>query len=414
MGAVDVQREIQDLVAFEGRLAGGESERLAAEHLATRLRGQRRSVDVEPIGVHPNWALTHALHAFLAVAGSLLSVAFPLIGIVILAVVSLSALGDLTGTLLLLRRLTGRRASQNVLSREDGGKAGRLVLVAHYDAARAGAIFGPRALERRATLAKRLRFPLGLGGGFLLSILLVLLCTLVRGLGVESTFVSVVQFIPTVLLVLAIPVLLDVQLSRPVPGAGDNASGVATVLALAERYGGELESLDLWVLFTGAEEGMALGMREWLKAHRTELPRGRTVFLNIDGTARGTIRYTTAEGFLLPASYDARLVAICEEIADADENGRFGARAHVSRQTSDTVPVHARGHPAIKVSCLGALDYQPNYHQPTDTPDRVDPEALERAFGFCSALIERMDERLGPDLERQAEAAGATREAPSQ
>lgn len=405
MAGVEVRREIEELVAFEGRLAGSESEREAAEHLAERLRSQGRGVEVEPISVHPNWALTHALHALLAVAGSLVSVALPLVGIVILALVALSALGDLTGTLLLLRRLTGRRASQNVISREDSDKPGALVLVAHYDAARAGAIFGPKALERRATIAKRLRSPIGLGGGFLISIFLILFCTLVRGLGIEATILSVVQFVPTVLLVLAVPVLLDIQLSAPVPGAADNASGVATVLALAERYGGKLEQLDLWVLFTGAGEAMSLGIREWLKRHRTELPRGRTVFLNVDKVAHGTVRYTTKEGFLLAASYDSRLVTICEEIAEGDEEDRFGARAVVTRETSDTVPVHARGHPAIKVSCLGALDYQPNYHQPTDTADRVDDDALGRGYEFCSALIEQMDERLGPDLASLAEAA---------
>lgn len=405
MAAVDAQREIEELVAFEGRLAGSEAERRAAEHLAERLRALGREVDTEPIAVHPNWALTHALHALLAVVGSLVSVAFPLVGIVILAAVTLSALGDLTGTLFLLRRLTGRRASQNVVSREDGGKAGALVLVAHYDTARAGAIFGPKLLERRATLAKRLRLPVGLGGGFLIAIVVVLFCTVVRGLGVESTLLSVVQFIPTVLLVIAIPLLLDIQLSGAVPGAADNASGVATVLALAERYGGALEKLDLWVLFTGAGEGLALGMREWLKAHRTELPRERTVFLCVDKVGNGTVRYTTKEGFLLAASYDPRLVEACEEIADEDDDGRFGARGIVTRETSDAQPARARGHPALKISCLGTLDYQPNYHQPTDTPDRVDPEALQRAFDFGSALIERLDERLAPDLDSLAEAA---------
>ena len=400
--AVDTRREIHDLVAFEGRLAGSDAERRAAEHLAERLRSLGRQVEIESIGVHPNWALTHMLHALLAVVGSLVSVGLPLVGIVILALVTLSALGDLTGTLFLLRRLTGRRASQNVVSPEDGGKSGKLVLVAHYDAPRAGVIFSPRLLERRATAAKRLRLPMGLGGLFVLAIVVILFCTVIRGLGVESVLLSVVQFIPTVLLVLAVPLLADIQLSRPVPGAADNASGVAAALALAERHGGDLDHLDLWVLFTGAGEAMALGMREWLKAHRRELPPERTLFVNVDKVANGTVRYTTKEGFVLATSYDSSLVELCEEIADEDEDGRFAARGVVTRETSDGLLARARGNPAIKVSCLNALDYQPNYHQPTDTPDRVDPDALERAVAFCSTLIERIDERVGPDVERSA------------
>lgn len=401
---MEAQREIEGLVAFEGRVAGTDSERRAAEHLASRLRELGREADVEPISVHPNHALAHLIHALLAIAGSLVSVGSPLIGALIVAFAALSALGDMTGTLFLVRRLTGSRASQNVVSREDGGRSGVLVLVAHYDAARGGSIFGRRAVERRAALAKRLKLPVGLGGAFALAILAVLLCAVLRILGLDSVLVSVVQFVPTVLLVLALPLLADIQLAPASPGAADNASGVATALRLAQRHGDDLEHLDLWMLFTGAEESMALGMREWLKRHRSELPRDRTVFVNLDKVAHGTIRYTTKEGLVLAASNDPDLVAMCDDIASEDgEDGRFGARPLVARTTSDALAARARGFRAITISCLGALDYQPNQHQPTDTPDRVDADALERAFEFCSALLERIDERFGPEAERVAE-----------
>jgi len=52
----------------------------------------------------------------------------------------------------------------------------------------------------------------------------------------------------------------------------------------------------------------------------------------------------------------------------------------------------------VSVSCAGARGYAPHYHQPTDLPENVDPEALERAFGFCSELIELLDEEIGPEL----------------
>jgi hypothetical protein len=42
----------------------------------------------------------------------------------------------------------------------------------------------------------------------------------------------------------------------------------------------------------------------------------------------------------------------------------------------------------------------PNYHQFSDTPEQVDPDALDRAFNFCTDLIELIDERIGPDLAR--------------
>jgi hypothetical protein len=399
---VDARREIEGLVAFEGRIAGSDAERRAAAHLAGRLRELGREVQIEPTTVHPNWALTHLIHALLAIAGSLVAVASPPIGALIAAFAALSTLGDLTGTLFLVRRLTGRRASQNVLSREDGSKLGVVVLVAHYDAARGGSIFGPGAAERRATLAKRLRLPLGLGGGFVLAVLVILVCAVLRVLGLDSLLVSVVQFVPTALLILALPLLADLQLSPASPGAADNASGVATALRLAESRGGGLRHADLWLLFTGAEEPMALGMREWLRRHRTDLERDRMVFLNLDMVASGTVRYAAREGPVVATSADAGLVEICEEIASGDgDDDRFGARPLVARTTSDALAARARGYRAITLSCRGALDYQPNQHQPTDTPDRVDPEALERAFAFASAVIRRVDidmERLDPQV----------------
>jgi Iap family predicted aminopeptidase len=185
-----------------------------------------------------------------------------------------------------------------------------------------------------------------------------------------------------------------------VPGANDNASGVATALALAERHGGRLEHLDLWVLFTGSGEGFALGMRDFLRRHKSGLDRARTVFLNVDMVGSGTVRFATREGFVVAIRSHPQLVELCEEIADDDQDqNAFGAKAVVSRVGSDGHAARSGGYPALSVSCLNALDYFPHYHQPTDTPDNVEPEALERAFGFCSELIGRLDKTVGPELQ---------------
>ena len=392
--------EIEALVAIEGRGPGTDAERRAARHLEAQLEALGREAEVEPISIYPNWPVTHAIHAVLVIVGSVLSVDAPLLGLIVVLVAAISAFGDLTGTFYLVRRLTGRRASQNVASREDGGKSGILVLVAHYDAARSGMIFGRRAVERRAVLGRLIRRPIGPFEPFFWSIVGVLACCLLRVIGLDVLAVTVVQFVFTVILIISVPLLVDVALSNVVPGANDNASGVATVLRLADRYGGELEHFDVWVLFTGAEEALLLGMQEWLKAHRRELDATRTIFLNVDKVGFGTVRYATKEGFVVATAYHPTLVDLCEELAEDD---RFGARGYVSRSTTDAHAARTRGFPAISISCLNALDYAPHYHQHTDTPDRLDEEALERGHDFCAGLIELVDERIGPSLERAAE-----------
>ncbi len=395
---MDVQAEVDALVGFERRAPGTDAERRAAQHLARRLRESGREAEVESIEVRPGWPLTHMLHALLAVAGSLVAVAAPVVGLLILFVAAVSTLGDLTGTFFLVRRITPRRASQNVLSREDSGKGGTLVLVAHYDAPRTGALFAPRVLSLRATLGKRIRRPIGPAGIFFWSIVVLFVCAGLRLLGIESLALTIVQFVPTVLLVLSVPLLADVQLGRAAPGANDNASGVAVALELADRFGGELEHFDVWVLLTGAADGMALGMREWLRTHRDELRPVRTVFLNLDQVGAGTVRYGTREGLVFSYPYHPQLVEICREVADADSDDRFAAKPLASRLTSDAHVARTKGYAATTISCLGALDHYPHYRQPTDTPDRVDEESIERALGFASAAIEGIDERIGPEL----------------
>jgi hypothetical protein len=59
----------------------------------------------------------------------------------------------------------------------------------------------------------------------------------------------------------------------------------------------------------------------------------------------------------------------------------------------------------MSISCRNALDYEPRERQPTDIPENVGEEALERAFGFCSELIELLDEQIGPDLAERGETA---------
>ena len=246
---------------------------------------------------------------------------------------------------------------------------------------------------------------------------LVLICCLIRLTGFDHVILTVIQFVGTVLLILALPFLLDTALALPVPGANDNASGVATVLRLAERYGGELEHFDLDVLLPGSEEALALGMRSHLRRHRGDLDPGRVVFVNVDEVGRGTVRYTEREGLILPLKAHSQLVGVCEEIVeDQDERNDEGdedddnddrdpavARGMISRTTSDGFAARAASFPAITITCKGRLDYTPGHHSYADTPDRIDDEALERAYRFCSELIERLDATIGPDLEKPVE-----------
>jgi Peptidase family M28 len=398
---MDAQQDIEALAEIGGRGPGTDAERRAANLLKRRLEEAGREAEFEAVDCWPNWPLTYAALAVAAIVGSVLSVSAPIAGAALAFAALLVLFLDGTGLLLTVRRLLGRRASQNVISREGGDKPGILVLVAHYDSGRSGAGFGRGLQERRATFGKLLHRPIGPLEPLFWTMTAVFVCCLLRLPGLEGTLLTAIQFVPTVALILAVPLLVDVALTPAVLGANDNASGVATALRLAERHGGNLEHFDVWVLLTGAQEAVAQGMRGFIKRHRRALERDRTVFVNLDEVGVGTVRYARREGLVLASASHKQLVKLCEEIAEDDEPA--GARAIVNRTASDGYAARSAGFPAITITCRNALDYTPDHHRPTDTPERIDPQALERAEGFCHELLRRLDAEIGPDLDRPAE-----------
>src|SRR5215211_6862682 len=222
---MNVREEIEALVEFEGRGPGSDAERRAAKHLVERLRAMGREAETETVDTWPKWALTYAVHAFLVIVGSVVSVIVPVIGALLVLVVVVLTFLDAIGMAFTTRKLLGRRSSQNVISREDN------------DAGRGGLAYHPKLQERRAAFGKLVRRGIGPMEPFFWAMLAVLVCVLVRLTGIDNMLLTVFQFIFTVLLIISLPLLLDTAFASPVPGANDNASGVATVMRLADRFG---------------------------------------------------------------------------------------------------------------------------------------------------------------------------------
>lgn len=395
--------EIRSLVAFEGRGPGTDAERRASLHLEERMRAMGRAAESEPIWVNPNWALAHLLHALVAAGASVASVFYPLLATALLAGVLASTVLDLTGRAFLVRRLTPRRASQNVLSTEGGAKPGTIVLMAHYDAGRTGAIFGDRPRRLQARVAGLLRRPVEGFEVLVAAMVAALTCSALRAGGLAGVTLSGVQFAATVILLVAVLLLADAALSEITPGASDNASGVACALRLAARHGAELENFDLWVLLPGAREGLLLGSTRWLAEHRRELDPRRTIFVGLDRVGAGTVRYARSEGLVGRARYRSQILDLCDGLAAEPALSKLtGARPARPAGATDAHAARRRGFPAIALSCANDRGLAPHSHQVSDTPENVDTAAIERAEAFASALLERIDERIGPDVAAMA------------
>ena len=401
MDAAERRELIEELCSFEGRWAGTDAERRAANRLAERLRSMGRKATIEPTYVHPEYSLVIAAHLVLALAGSLLALTLPPLGFVLLLIAATSLYLDQNTRLYLIRRLFFRRGSQNVISPGPNPSApARLILSAHYDAAKTGLVFGPRwsAIQRR--LSDRARVLLGpLRVLFWGAIAPLLAISAARLVGLEGQWLAIVQLIPTTLLLVALVLLIDIALSGVVPGAYDNASGVAAALSVAKRLDAEPpRNLDIWVVLPGAEECLGEGMRSYARTHRDELDLDHTFLVNLDSVSFGHPRYQESEGMIVSYPMDRRLVELCDAITAADGEGdaRFEARRIRHSQLTDALPAQLAG--LRSISILGAEDgfvLPPYYHAHADTPDKLDEDAMTRVVDFTVELARQLDREAG-------------------
>ena len=390
---------IRDLCSFEGRLAGTDAERRAANWLADQLRAQGRRADVEPTYVHPQSALVHAAHCAIGVAGSLASIASPPVGFGLVLAVAASMYLDLNGRAYLLRRLFYRRASQNVVSPGPRADApARLILSAHYDAPRGGWLFGPPRIRAADRLARLLGVPLAPTRILFWSLVLLLPILGARLAGVDGGGLSLLQLVPTLILLAGAFALAEIQLSDPVPGANDNASGVATALSLAESLSAAPpRNLDVWIVLAGAEGSLMEGMRAFVRAHRRDLEPAHTFFVNLDSLGAGELRYVTSEGLAAGFEMDRGVVELCGAIAAAGEGaGADPVKPLAWGIAGDGLPLRLARYPGTTITTTApGASVAAGYRRPTDVPDAIDPATLERAHAFALELVRQLDREAG-------------------
>jgi hypothetical protein len=385
---------IRELCSFEGRGPGTDAERRAADMLADRLRRSGRTAEIEPFYAHPQFAVVHLIHAAIAIAGSLLATVQPAVGFALVFLAAVSTYLDLNTRFYLVRSLLFRRVSQNVVSAGNRPDApARLILTAHYDAARTGYIFS-KASGRIRRLPERTRLGLGPFRVFFWVGLAPLLPILgARMAGLDATWLSALQAIPTIVLIVAAFLLIDIALSEIVPGAYDNASGVAAVLSTAEELTAQPpENLDVWIVLTGSEESFCEGMRAFVRSRRKQIDPERTYFVNVDSVSYGQVAYEISQGAVISLPHDSQLIELCEALATA------GTQARPIRHPllDDALPPRVRRMRSITLRTTDADgNLAPWYHTLEDVPERVNAEALSRATEFVTALARLIDRDAG-------------------
>jgi hypothetical protein len=212
--------------------------------------------------------------------------------------------------------------------------------------------------------------------------------------GQHGSAVGVAQLPPTVGLVLALALLLELASAGFGPSAGDNASGVAAAVAITRALdAAPPRQLTVELVLQGAGEGGGVGLRRYLRARRRELQPSNVVVIGVAPCAAGRPSWWISDGQLVPLRYFARLRELCERIARDEPH--LGATPHRGRGA--TPALHARGArlPAIAIGCLDERGLTPHSHQSADRPEAIDPDALDVTVEFALMLVDAIDGYVG-------------------
>ncbi len=248
-----------------------------------------------------------------------------------------------------------------------------LILMAHYD-------------SKSASLPLRLRMSIVLGtlglSGILVGVFFVM--GLLRLFG-NAPFSSLWSWLCVVDVALLL-VLLCNKTGNNSPGAFDNAGGVAAVLETARRLKeSPPTNVDVWFVFTSAEEFGLCGAVAFLERHH--LDKTQTCLLNLDTpfTPKGEIYYNRSFG--LPPQKTSSFLNDCL-LASAERVGLKMKPFYLPLGVAaDHVPFVRRGYQA---ACLVAPTLL--IHSPQDAPERVPLEALEQVVQICVGVARELED----------------------
>lgn len=387
-------RAVVEPLAALKRGAGSEGERRAAEQLRDMLEeaGARAWIDEEEF--RPGYArMLLGLAVLGIVANRLVARGRRLSGGLLAALATGLIVDDVENGRRWWRRLVTRpETTWNVVGECGDADAERtLVVLAHHDAAPTGAAFDQSA---QRWLARR--FPDVVAGrdtalpiwapvvaGPVATVLAALLGS--RALARLGGAFSLV----------AGALGADIARERIVPGANDNLSGCAALVALTGRLRAEpVSGVRVLLASCGAEEVLQGGIHGFVDRHLRALDPGRTWVLNLDSIGSPELILVEGEGpFLMhdycDPSFRDRVAAVAERATGAPL--RRGARA---RASTDSIIASRAGYPsALLCSWEPDTKLVSNYHLFSDTPENLCWDTVGRAVDVVEAVAAELAEK---------------------
>ncbi|MGA2454151.1 MAG: M28 family peptidase [Solirubrobacteraceae bacterium] len=387
--ARELETVVEELAAFE-RPSASAGELRAAEWIAARMREHGHRAEIEAERAHGGyWWPLGLLNGAVAVAG-LAARRWPsrrglrALAAALGAGAAAAIWDELGGGRLWFRRaLLPHRETFNVLA-EAGDPHGEetVLVVAHHDAAHSGLVFHPALprlfAERFPERHARSNQTLPIMYATWLGPVLVALGALLRRAGLLRA--------GSLLGAGTAAAMLDIARSPVVPGANDNLSAVAVLLALARALDERpVAGVRVLLLSTGSEESFMEGMQGFMRRHHRTLDPAHTTVLCLECLGSPTLTLVEAEGMLRMRPYDER--ARARLAAAAQAAGVELTRGLRTVLATDALVALRRGYAAATLASIDAMKFPANYHSPSDTPANLDWGTIERAFAVTEQFV---------------------------
>jgi Peptidase family M28 len=382
-----LRRDVEELSAIH-RPSASPGEREAAEWLVSRLgeHGAEGRIEVED-GHGTYWWPLGLTSAAGALAGVATLRGHRLLGAALGAVAAAAAVDELPPRRRLLRRVLQRRPAHNVVAELGPPDAeNTIVLVAHHDTAHPGLLFHPGIPEtlfgafpkvvENANTSPGLMWPV-VGGPAVVAAGALSGSRALTRLGTILSAGSVLAF-------------LDIGMREAVPGANDNATGVAALLAMAASLAETPTRSSRVMLVSTSEEALCEGMQLFCKRHLGDLPPDRTFFLSVDTVGSPHLLVLRGEGMFGVKEYPAESLSLLDGLAE-DLGIWLFPNLRLRNATDGVFPLNAGYQCASLASCTD-LKQPSNYHWPTDVPENVDYGTVADAVRLTEAVVRRLDE----------------------
>ncbi len=388
-----IRADVEALTAMT-RDSAGAGERAAAAWAAERLAETgAREVRVEPYRGRATNSWSFAAHSVAGLAAVRLG---GLRGALLAALAAVSLERDASGRRPWRRRVLGGGAGANALGRipARGEARSTVVLVAHLDAARTGLAWHPALARIGAARRVRTRSADPVMAGQAVGLALASAAALARP---RTRCRRALATAANVLNAAAIALNVDIARSPTVPGANDDASGVAVALDLARALVAEpLEHTEVLLALVGSEESGMGGFHAVLESHAGALDPSRTFVVGLDTLGCGTPIVACGEGAILTHRYRAADLAVADEGAasagePAPQRWRIGA-------WTDPLLALTRGIPAICLLSIGPGGSYTHYHVPSDLPEHVDWDSVGACARIAAGTLRAVDRRAAPAL----------------